>query len=54
MAIEVDYSDVAGKKADCPEGCGMCCLCQPEVLPEERAFFRTKYSKMMVKSKCAD
>ena len=54
MVIEVDYSDVAGKKAECPEGCGMCCLCQPEVLPEERNFFRTKYPKMMVKSKCAD
>jgi Fe-S-cluster containining protein len=54
VAIEVDYSQVSGKKAECPEGCGMCCLCQPEVLPEERSFFRTKYPKMMVKSRCAD
>ncbi len=51
---EIDYSDVIGKKTECPEGCGMCCLCQPEVLPEERNFFRTKYPKAMVKSRCED
>ena len=54
MAIEIDYSEVTGKKAECPPQCGMCCLCQPEVLPEERAFFRTKYPKALVKSKCED
>lgn len=54
MAVEIDYSEVLGKKADCPEGCGMCCLCQPEVLPEERNFFRTKYPKNLVKSKTED
>ena len=32
----------------------MCCLCQPEVLPEERSFFRTKYPKALVKSRCED
>lgn len=54
MAIEIDYSEVAGKKVECPPQCGMCCLCQPEVLPEERNFFRTKYPKALVKSKCED
>ncbi len=54
MAIEIDYSEVTGKKVECPPQCGMCCLCQPEVLPEERNFFRTKYPKCLVKSKCED
>ena len=54
MAIEIDYSEVAGKKVECPPQCGMCCLCQPEVLPEERAFFRTKYPKCLVKTKSED
>ncbi|MDR0888102.1 MAG: YkgJ family cysteine cluster protein [Candidatus Methanoplasma sp.] len=48
---EVDYSDVIGKKAECPEGCGLCCLCQPEVLPQERLFFREKYPNDLVKSR---
>ena len=46
---EVDYSEVTGKLVDCPPECGMCCLCQPEVLPEERAFFRENYPESMVK-----
>ncbi len=48
---EVDYSDVVGKKVECPEGCGLCCLCQPEVLPEERLFFREKHPESMVMSR---
>lgn len=54
MTIEIDYSEVTGKLSECPPQCGMCCLCQPEVLPEERNFFRTKFPKAMVKSKCED
>lgn len=54
VAIEIDYSEVVGKKVECPKECGMCCLCQPEVLPEERNFFRSKHPKEMVKSKCED
>ncbi|MCL2296324.1 MAG: YkgJ family cysteine cluster protein [Methanomassiliicoccaceae archaeon] len=48
---EVDYSEVIGKKAECPEGCGLCCLCQPEVLSEERHFFERNHSKSLVRSK---
>jgi len=48
---EVDYSDVIGKKIECPEGCGLCCLCQPEVLPDERLFFRENYPRDLVKSR---
>ncbi len=43
-----------GKKVECIPECGMCCLCQPEVLPEERNYFRTKYPDALVKSKCED
>ena len=52
--LEIDYSEVTGKKSECIEGCGMCCLCQPEVLPEERNFFRMKHPKAMVKLKHHD
>jgi len=48
---EVDYSEVNGKKAECPDGCGLCCLCQPEVLGEERHFFEKNHSKSLVRSK---
>lgn len=48
---EVDYSDIVGRKVECPEGCGLCCLCQPEVLPEERLFFRENHPDKLVMSK---
>ncbi len=48
---EVDYSDVTGRKAECLDGCGMCCLCQPEVLPEERPFFKKNHPQCLVKSR---
>ncbi len=49
--LEVDYSEVLGKKAECPDGCGLCCLCQPEVLAEERHFFEREHSRSLVRSK---
>ncbi len=48
---EVDYSEVAGRRVDCPSECGMCCLCQPEVLPEERPFFRNNHPDALVRTK---
>ncbi len=48
---EVDYSEVVGKLVSCPEECGMCCLCQPEVLPEERPFFKKNYPQFLVRTK---
>lgn len=48
---EIDYSEVMGRKVECPSECGMCCLCQPEVLPEERPFFRTNHPDALVKTK---
>ena len=51
---EIDYSEVMGKKVECPEQCGMCCLCQPEVLPQEVPFFRTNHPKSLIRSKSQD
>lgn len=48
---EVDYSEVVGRVVECPSECGMCCLCQPEVLPEERPFFRNNHPDALVKTK---
>lgn len=50
VSFEVDYSEVVGKKAECIDGCGMCCLCQPEVLPEERPFFKKNHPKCLVRT----
>ncbi len=51
MDFEIDYSEIAGRLIECPPECGMCCLCQPEVLPEERQFFRVNFPENMVKSR---
>lgn len=48
---DVDYSEITGRKVECPEECGLCCLCQPEVLPDERPFFKKNYPWDLVKSK---
>ena len=51
---EVDYSEVVGKKVECIDECGLCCLCQPEVLPLERPFFEKEFPKSLVKSRSAE
>lgn len=33
--IEADLSELAGRAYECLPGCALCCLCQPELLPEE-------------------
>lgn len=50
--IDIDYSEVSGKKVECPPQCGLCCLCQPEVLPEEKQFFKSKYPQALTISEC--
>jgi Fe-S-cluster containining protein len=37
---EIDLSEVHGKTYRCIETCALCCLCQPELLPEEERLFR--------------
>ncbi|MDO5853605.1 MAG: YkgJ family cysteine cluster protein [Thermoplasmata archaeon] len=51
MDYDIDFSEIAGKRVECPPECGMCCLCQPEVLPEERQFFRRNFPENLVKSR---
>ncbi|MCQ2056488.1 MAG: YkgJ family cysteine cluster protein [archaeon] len=51
VTIKVDYSGITGKMFECIPECGMCCLCQPEILPEERSFFEAKYPEAVSKSK---
>ena len=37
----VDMSELDGKSFACIDGCGMCCLCQPELSDEELKLFET-------------
>ena len=43
--IEIDLSELEGRGFECSPRCGLCCLCQPELLPEERAWFRKNHPK---------
>jgi Fe-S-cluster containining protein len=52
--FEADYSEVKGKFVDCHPECGMCCLCQPEVLPEEMEFFEINHPYALVKARHPD
>lgn len=38
---EVDLSEVEGLTYTCIDGCALCCLCQPELLPDEERSFRS-------------
>lgn len=43
MAVDerdLDLSELEGLTYTCLDGCGLCCLCQPELLQEEEAAFR--------------
>ena len=52
--FDIDYSEIAGRVIECPPECGMCCLCQPEVLPDERPFFKRNYPESLVRSRGPD
>ncbi len=54
METDIDYSEIAGRLIECPPECGMCCLCQPEVLPDERPFFKKNHPSCLVKSRGPD
>jgi len=40
LTFEVDSSEIAGRSYRCLDGCALCCLCQPELLPAEESTFR--------------
>ncbi len=37
--VEVDLSELTGRTYECIDGCALCCLCQPELLPDEEEAF---------------
>ncbi len=37
--MEIDSAELKGHAFRCIDGCGLCCLCQPELLPDETKFF---------------
>ena len=45
---QVDLSELEGRNFTCTDGCGLCCLCQPELLPNEEKLFRSKFPEMVV------
>ncbi|MGQ9587767.1 MAG: YkgJ family cysteine cluster protein [Thermoplasmata archaeon] len=38
--IDMDLSELRGRTYRCVDGCALCCLCQPELLPDEETKFR--------------
>ena len=38
--LEVDLSELEDLTYTCIDGCALCCLCQPELLPDEETLFR--------------
>jgi len=49
--VEIDYSELMGRKVECIPECGLCCLCQPEVLSNEADFFRKSHPTALVRNK---
>ena len=41
----MDLSELEGRTFTCDEKCGLCCLCQAEVLPHELPFFKKNHPR---------
>ena len=39
--LEIDLSELQGRTYKCIDDCALCCLCQPELLPDEEKRFKT-------------
>jgi len=51
LDLEVDMSELEGRTFTCDDKCGLCCLCQAEVLPHEVPFFKRDHpSRVVMKS----
>jgi Fe-S-cluster containining protein len=46
--LQVDLSELVGRTFECLDRCQLCCLCQPEVLPKERTFFRENHPERII------
>ncbi len=47
--FETEMRTLKGWSSDCDERCGLCCLCQPELLPEEETYFQRHHSKALAR-----
>jgi len=43
--LDVDMSELEGRTFTCDDKCGLCCLCQAEVLPHEVDFFKRNHPR---------
>ncbi|MFA5313488.1 MAG: YkgJ family cysteine cluster protein [Methanomassiliicoccales archaeon] len=48
---QVDLSELEGRKFTCLDGCGLCCLCQPELLEQEVTYFKRNHPDHLVAKK---
>jgi Fe-S-cluster containining protein len=46
--IEVDLSELEGRRFNCIDECELCCLCQPDVMADEAPFFRKYHPDRVV------
>jgi len=49
--LPLDMSELEGRKFICKDPCKLCCLCQPECLPEEVDFFKKNHPDRLVLKK---
>jgi Fe-S-cluster containining protein len=43
QGLQVDYSELEGRRFACLDNCQLCCLCQPELLKQEAAWFKKNF-----------
>ena len=46
--LDLDMSELEGRALTCDPSCGLCCLCQPEILPHEVEWFRSNHPRRIV------
>jgi Fe-S-cluster containining protein len=47
LALEVDSSELDGKRFSCIPGCAYCCLCPPEISEIERGYFQKNHPEAL-------
>jgi hypothetical protein len=48
LGIPLDLSELEDRTFTCLDKCGLCCLCQAELLPSEEDFFKKHFPKRLV------
>lgn len=49
--LDLDMLELEGRRFTCDPSCGLCCLCQPEVLPNEADWFKRSHPRRLVEKK---